>query len=103
MALARLKTWVAAEVLSAADLNGEYNNILNNALALISPLTGNLDFNNTQAVNFRLENLTSTPSAAQAGRIYFQTTLDVTQIDDVGVIRTVWEGAQGKYHAEVFT
>lgn len=42
MALAALKTWVAAEVLTAADLNAERDNILNNALSLISPLTGSL-------------------------------------------------------------
>lgn len=43
MALARVKVWVAGEVLYAADQNAEFNNILNNALSLISPLTGNLD------------------------------------------------------------
>lgn len=42
MALSRIKTWIA-EILYAADLNAEFNNILNNALSLISPLTGNLD------------------------------------------------------------
>lgn len=45
MALAALKTWVAAEVLYAADLNAEFSNIRNNALSLISPLTGSLDVN----------------------------------------------------------
>lgn len=103
MALAAVKTFVSAEVLYASDLNASITNPLNNALSLISPLTGNLNFNNNQATNFRLENLSSTPTAAQAGRIYFQTTLDVTQIDDVGIIRTIWEGAQGMYHAEVFS
>ena len=44
MALSRVKTWVS-EVLSASDLNAEFNNILNNALSLISPLTGDLDAN----------------------------------------------------------
>ncbi len=43
MALARVKTWSAGEVLTAADLNAEYNNILNNATSLISPLTANLN------------------------------------------------------------
>jgi hypothetical protein len=41
MALARVKTWVR-EVLTFADQNAEFDNILNNALSLISPLTGNL-------------------------------------------------------------
>ena len=43
MALAVSKTYVAAEVLFASDLNLSLTTIHNNALALISPLTGNLD------------------------------------------------------------
>ena len=42
MALARLKVW-SAEVLAHADLNAEFNNILNNPMSLISPITANLD------------------------------------------------------------
>lgn len=42
MSLARVKTW-AAEVLGYADLNAEFNNILNNASSLISPALANLD------------------------------------------------------------
>jgi hypothetical protein len=42
MALSRVTTWSAGNVLTASALNGEFNNILNNALSLISPLTGNL-------------------------------------------------------------
>ena len=44
MALARVKNWVEEELLFA-DLNAEFNNVLNNALSLISPLTGSLDIN----------------------------------------------------------
>lgn len=51
MALARVKTW-AAEVLTPDDLNAEFDNLLDNALALISPLTGALDLN-----GFALQNL----------------------------------------------
>lgn len=43
MALSRTKTWISGEVLTASDLNTEFNSILTNALSLISPLTGNLD------------------------------------------------------------
>lgn len=43
MALSRIKTWSAGEVLTASDLNSEFNNILGNALSLISPITGALD------------------------------------------------------------
>src|SRR3990167_9285703 len=42
MALSRVKNWVA-EALYYSDLNTEFNNILTNALTLISPLTGSLD------------------------------------------------------------
>ena len=51
MSLARVKTWAASEVLTAADLNAEFNNILNNALALISPLTGDLDVSGNKLKN----------------------------------------------------
>ena len=43
MALSRVKTWIAGEVLTASDLNSEFNNILNNAASLFSPLSGTLD------------------------------------------------------------
>lgn len=42
MAISRAKTWVAGEVLTAADQNAEFDNIINNALSLVSPLTGAL-------------------------------------------------------------
>jgi len=41
-ALARVKNWIANETLTSTDLNAEFNNLINNALSLISPLTGNL-------------------------------------------------------------
>ena len=44
MALSRVTVWCSGQVLTAGDLNGEFNNVLNNALSLISPLTGNLAF-----------------------------------------------------------
>lgn len=39
MALSRAKVWIAGEVLTASDLNSEFNNILNNAVDLWSPAT----------------------------------------------------------------
>jgi hypothetical protein len=44
MALSRVKSWADGEVLTASDLNAEFNNILNNASSLISPLSGALDW-----------------------------------------------------------
>ena len=49
MALSRLKTWIS-EVLTAADLNAEFNNILNNPMSLISPLTGALDVDGKEII-----------------------------------------------------
>ena len=38
MVLSRVKTWISGEVLTHTDLNAEFDNLLNNALSLISPL-----------------------------------------------------------------
>lgn len=43
MALSRVKVW-GNEILTATDLNAEFNNIINNASSLISPLGGSLDW-----------------------------------------------------------
>ena len=93
MAISRTKTWVAAEVLTAGDLNAEFNGIIDNALSLISPLTGNLNVNNNQLTNLRVENLTTDPTAnTNAGRIWFRTDTNSLRIDtgdggnqDIGV------------------
>ena len=61
MALSRVKTWIALEVLTASDLNAEFNSILNNALSLISPLTGNLLFGGFRADNLA-DGSVSTPA-----------------------------------------
>ena len=42
MALSRIKVW-GSELLTSSDLNAEINNVLNNPISLISPLTGSLD------------------------------------------------------------
>lgn len=91
MALARVKVWVAGEILTAADLNGEFNNILNNPTALISPFTANLNANGKQITSLALENLGASPAASVAGRIWFNTATTVKQVevDDGAFIRTV--------------
>ena len=81
MALSRVKNWVAGEILTASDLNSEFNNLLNNALTLISPLTGNLNFNNNQATNFRFEQQTATQAVSVSGRAYHQTTEGSIHLD----------------------
>ena len=50
MSLARVKTWSSGEVLTASDLNSEFDNLLSNALSLISPITGTLDLNGNEFV-----------------------------------------------------
>ena len=54
MAISRVKTWLAAEVLYAADLNAEFDNILNNALPLVSPWTANMDANGFRLIGLAL-------------------------------------------------
>lgn len=50
MALSRVKTWAASEILSASDLNAEFNSLLSNALTLISPITGTLDLDGNELI-----------------------------------------------------
>lgn len=51
MAISRIKTFVDGEILTHTDLNAEFNNPIDNALSLISPLTGNLDAGNNTILN----------------------------------------------------
>ena len=80
MAISRVKTWVAGEVLTASDLNAEFNNTLNNALSLISPLTGDLNFNGNKATNLKFETQTATQSIGAEGIVYWQSTEDSLHI-----------------------
>ena len=76
MALSAVKTWSASEVLTASDLNAEFANIYNNPLSLVSPLTGNLDFDGNQAISFVVESGTSNPgSELNAGRFFYRSTM----------------------------
>jgi hypothetical protein len=58
------KTYVAAEVLFASDLNSSITTIHNNALALISPLTGNLAVGDNDLTG--IDELAFTNAAANA-------------------------------------
>ena len=57
-------------------MNAEFNNLLNNALALISPLTADLDFNSNNANNFVFQVQSATQSAGAEGFAYWQSTED---------------------------
>lgn len=76
MAISRVKTWSSGEVLTASDLNAEFNNILNNPVALISPLTADFNFAGFKATNLRFEVQSATQSAAAEGVVYWQSTED---------------------------
>jgi hypothetical protein len=45
MALSRVRVWIPGDILTAQDLNSEFNNILDNPISLISPTTGAINFN----------------------------------------------------------
>ena len=89
MALSRIKTWIAGEVLTASDLNAEFNQLLNSALSLISPLTGTLNANSNQITNLVLEKLSVAPTAGTEGRVWYNTTRDQVEADDGTNIRRV--------------
>lgn len=75
MSLAAVKVWAAGEILTAADLNAMNNNILNNPMALITPL--------------QLQNLSSAPVAGTTGRLYYNTGLSQAEVDDGSFIRSI--------------
>lgn len=50
MALSRIKTWASAEILTASDLNAEFNNILSNPITLISPINATLDLDGQELI-----------------------------------------------------
>jgi hypothetical protein len=59
MAISRTKTWSSGEVLTASDLNAEFDNILNNATSLVSPLTADLAFGGFRATGLSLGSVSS--------------------------------------------
>lgn len=89
MALSRIKVWSLNETLTSSDLNAEFNNILDNALSLISPLTANLAFGNFRATGLNagsVSNPSIQPTTDTNTGFYFSAadTVDVT----AGGVRT---------------
>jgi hypothetical protein len=60
VALARLVTFVPLTLIKSADVNGEFNNILNNPIALISPTTGAINFSLVAHTNLVVTALSGT-------------------------------------------
>ena len=89
MALSRLYQYLANTTALGSQIRDEFDNIYNNALSLLSPLTGNLNFNNNQATNFRFEVQSATQSAAQQGRAYFQSSENLVHVDNGSAIYRV--------------
>jgi len=92
MAQSRVKTWSSAEVLTASDLNAEFNNILNNALAVISPLTGDLDLSNQRLDNLHLGTV-GDPSISfnsDANTGFWSSAADEVAVTSGGVEGQVW-------------
>ena len=59
MALSRIYTPVTGDVIEASNWISEFDNIYNNALTLISPLTGNMDFNGFRLINLSAGSVSS--------------------------------------------
>jgi hypothetical protein len=90
MALVRLATPSAGDtILHTTHFITEFDNIYNNGLSLVSPLTGNFDVNNKQLTNMRVENGTATPSASQAGRLFWDSSTKQLMLDDGAQIRMI--------------
>ena len=78
MALSRVKTWSNGEVLTHTDLNAEFDNILNNALSLVSPWTSDMNANNNSLTNLEAGTVTAPSIAGNNGTtvgIYFSSTV----------------------------
>ena len=81
MAIARVKTWSNNEILTHTDLNGEFDNILNNANSLITPWTANMSANNFSLTNLNAGTATAPSVAGNNGTsvgLYFTSTAVVT-------------------------
>ena len=81
MAISRTVTWSNGQVLTHTDLNAEFDNILNNALSLISPLTANLNAGNFSHTNINAGTSTAPSIAGNNGTtvgFYFTSTAVVS-------------------------
>ena len=90
MALSRVTTWAANDVLTAAALNAEFDNILNNAASFFSPLTGSLSFGGFDATSVDEIHLSDASASASAiGRLRRNAT-NLTWHDGTGVYNLVY-------------
>lgn len=99
MSLSRVKTWSLGEVLSAADLNAEFNNLLNNAASLISPALANFDLDGYTLIDAVYKHTPVTFAAGDAtpavtGGTVFKTAnvapTTITMFDSAVDGQTIW-------------
>lgn len=98
MALTQIIPASPGQRIDSSNYNAEFNNIYNNALTLISPLTADLNHNLKQADNFVLENVAVTPTTTQAGRLVYNTVTGAVMLDNgvsVSAIGGTGGGAAG--------
>jgi len=58
-------------------------------------LTGNIDFNNYEVLNLRVENVTSDPTPGNAGRLIWRTDLNQLKVDDGTAFTSIGSGSGG--------
>lgn len=58
-------------------------------------LTGNLDFSNNEALNFRIENVNADPTPGNAGRLVWRTDLNQLKVDDGIGFTSIGSGSGG--------
>lgn len=89
MGLTRQNEFDTGTLFTEAKIEGEFDNIYDNSLSLISPLTGNLNCNSKQLTNLALENVAGSKSSSAAGIAYLNISLNQVEIDDGANIRRV--------------
>lgn len=58
-------------------------------------LTGNIDFSNNEALNFRIENVNADPTPGNVGRLIWRTDLNQLKVDDGGAFSIIGSGSGG--------
>ena len=102
MAIARTKLRIANEVLTASDLNAEFNGIIDNALSLVSPWTANMSgggFRLTTMAAGTVGSPTLQPTGDTNTGIYWPAA-DTTSLAGAGVdvLRAVGAAGGVNYH-----
>lgn len=99
MSLGRITTWSLGDILTAAAINAEFDNILNNAMAAVSPATTNLNLNSKvlingiyqhAAVTFAAQDATPDVSQGTVFKTANATATTITMFDSAYDGQTIW-------------